>query len=251
MVPIQRVACPAEYLCPLCKEMYDNPCIARCCGRSACFNCFEVQLDETRCPLCSKLVTNETTPIPNRILFDTVASLNLDYFDLPGGKVPQSVKGPEVVDLDSEPEEQPAAPGAPSPQAAPAAATFTVTPGPGLPPPELLARAWSGDLLPVPPCSPPPFPTAGPPGMQACMLSAEQFHSWQQSLQNDSGSESSSSSARRRKKKRKKEKKEKRRKGQIAPAAEVAVPPVAAAEPEVKAHRKAKRRRKTEDDKFQ
>merc|ERR1711972_648479 len=101
--PIQRSACPAEYLCPLCTEVYDNPCIAICCGRSACFDCFEVHPGDF-CPFCGKPF-DATSTIPNPKLADSVASLNMDYFVLPGGKVPQSVKGPEVVDLD--PEEKP------------------------------------------------------------------------------------------------------------------------------------------------
>merc|ERR1712106_280300 len=130
--PIKRVACPPEYLCPLCKGMYDNPCIARCCGRSACFNCFEVQPDEVYCPLCSKAFTDDNTPIPNRSLFETVESLNLDYFDVPGNKVPQSVEGPEVVDLD--PDEVVAAPVKEPQKVELPPTSVSVMPGPGLPP---------------------------------------------------------------------------------------------------------------------
>jgi len=271
--PIKRVACPPEYLCPLCKEMYDNPCIARCCGRSACFNCFEVQPDEVHCPLCKKPFSDETTPIPNPKLFDTVASLNLEYFDLPGGKVPQlPTRGAEVVDLD--PEEKIAEVKPPEPVEIPTEKppVRSALPGPGLPPPELLARAWSGNMLPVPPASPTAFPwspppsplpphspMAGPPGasFQPCMLSAEQFRLWQQSLQEASYSDYSSSDDRERRKKKKKkehkkkkEKKEKKRHRVDNQGAAVAMPMGAVVE-QPKSHRKTKRRRDVSDGAFQ
>jgi len=186
-----------------------------------------------------------------------VASLNLDYFDLPGGKIPQSVKGPEVVDLDSEPEDQPPVEEAPKVEAL--VAQVDVIPGPGLPPPELVARMMSGDLLPVPPASPLPFPWSPPPsplpppspvaeqlgaGAQPCMLSAEQFFMWQQSLQNQSYSDySSSEDDRERRKKKKKEKKQKDKKEKKKQQNTLASP-FDSVEPQGKAHRKSKRRRR-------
>jgi len=222
--PIQRSACPPEYLCPLCSEVYDNPCIAICCGRSACFSCFEVHPGKL-CPLCGKPFDASST-VPNPKLADSVASLNMDYFVLPGGKMPQSVKPPEVVDLD--PEEKPPKVELPKEEQGPPNTAVGMT-EPGLPPPELVAQNWSGDLwLPVPPCSPSvpcspsPFPWSPPPSplppgspggaMQPCMLSAEQFLIWQQSLQDSSYSDSYSSDDRRRKRKKERKKKDKKEK---------------------------------------
>lgn len=284
VAPIKRVACPPEYLCPLCKEMYDNPCIARCCGRSACFNCFEVQPDELHCPLCGKTVTDETTPIPNPKLFDTVASLNLEYFDLPGGRMPQlPAKSPEVVDLDeddeapkAEPQQQverlpsTEAPPVVPPQIEQPLATASAA-GPGLPPPELLARAWSGNVLPGHPASPPPFPWSPPPSplpvqspilaqpvavFPQGMMSAEQFALWQQSLPYESYSDYSDSDDRQRKKKKKKKeskkhKKEKKRLRSDFNGSAVSAAPVVAAEHPQKAHRKSKRRRDNFEGMFQ
>lgn len=259
--PIRRSACPPEYLCPLCKEMYDNPCIARCCGRSACFDCFETQPDDVNCPLCQKPFNDATTPIPNPKLAQTVDSLNLDYFELPGGKVPQMLqkKTPEVVDLD--PEEN-SAKQPPKIEAASVATPSSQIPsslqpvrgGHDLPPPppDHLERAWSGEsFLPFPPSSPPPFPWSPPPsplppgspGAVPCMLSAEQFAMWQQSLHEDSYYSDSYSDERARKKKKKKERKKKKEKKRKRD--EVAAPPGVFSAPgqSEKSHRKSKKRK--------
>eukprot|EP00438_Fugacium_kawagutii_P005887 Skav214422 [mRNA] locus=scaffold586:252587:253198:+ [translate_table: standard] len=79
----QKVPCPPEYLCPLCRGIFENPAIARCCGRSACTRCFEDRAAESElCPLCAK-PCEDAPPVPNPRLAQIVASLNLDFFQLP------------------------------------------------------------------------------------------------------------------------------------------------------------------------
>merc|ERR1711966_120813 len=123
-----------------------------------------------------------------------------------------------------------------------------------------------GNMLPVPPAwSPPPSPVpphsplAGPPGasFQPCMMSAEQFRFWQQSLQEASYSDYSSSDDRERRKKKKKkehkkkkEKKEKKRHRVDNPGAAMLAPMGAVVE-QPKSHRKTKRRREVTEGMFQ
>lgn len=80
-MPVQD--CPPEYLCPLCDNVYQQPRIAKCCGRSACTKCFEEHLD---CPLCKADWDMEYTEetVLNRRLAESVNNLNLEYFRLPG-----------------------------------------------------------------------------------------------------------------------------------------------------------------------
>jgi len=179
--PIQRRACPAAYLCPLCCNIFKNPSIARCCGRSACSTCFADGNGDS-CPLCSKQWVEETKPIHNPRLADSVASLNLEYFILP--------KDAATKVESSEPHErglQPVSAGPPvlSPSVA----------GPGL----------------VPTAAPPSQPPWLPPGLlppgatlRPCMLTPEQFHAWQRSLKRDC--DASSNESERRKLRRRKSK---------------------------------------------
>ncbi|CAK9089289.1 unnamed protein product [Durusdinium trenchii] len=103
-VPEQKAPCPPEYLCPLCRGIFENPGIARCCGRSACFSCFEEKSDGT-CPLCTRQLLEEEKPLPNPRLAEIVASLNLDFFQLPqktvarqaAGRGPPKTEAPSAV----------------------------------------------------------------------------------------------------------------------------------------------------------
>lgn len=81
--PEERSPCPPEYLCPLCTGIFENPSIARCCGRSACGRCFAERALEN-CPLCGRPCAEEQQqPIPNLRLAAVVAALDVDYFELP------------------------------------------------------------------------------------------------------------------------------------------------------------------------
>eukprot|EP00931_Biecheleriopsis_adriatica_P102867 TRINITY_DN77776_c0_g1_i1.p1 TRINITY_DN77776_c0_g1~~TRINITY_DN77776_c0_g1_i1.p1 ORF type:complete len:310 (-),score=67.61 TRINITY_DN77776_c0_g1_i1:8-937(-) len=155
--PEQKTPCPAEYLCPLCRGIFDSPSIARCCGRSACRSCFE-ERSSGACPLCSRQWSDELKPIPNPRLADIVGSLNLDFFELPAITVQR--------------------------QAAAAQKGKTPTGGQTASP-AVGGAAVASPLAPV--AASPALPASLPPppaGMTLvpCMLSPEQFHAWQQSL---------------------------------------------------------------------
>eukprot|EP00933_Yihiella_yeosuensis_P016024 TRINITY_DN13836_c0_g1_i3.p1 TRINITY_DN13836_c0_g1~~TRINITY_DN13836_c0_g1_i3.p1 ORF type:complete len:300 (-),score=57.54 TRINITY_DN13836_c0_g1_i3:12-911(-) len=81
--PDKKSPCPPEYLCPVCRCLFKGPSIAPCCGRSACASCFK-EGGESSCPLCSRELAEHQQPIPNKRLADIVASLDLDYFEIPG-----------------------------------------------------------------------------------------------------------------------------------------------------------------------
>jgi len=187
--PVVRAACPPEYLCPLCGEIFENPHIARCCGRSACWQCLE-GLETNRCPFCDKVVNDDTNPIPNPRLAHSVASLNLEYFVLPVGKGERAAKGRGLVCIEDE-------------EPADHQATGTSLPSTCMPQ-QLLAP------LPSPPSSPFSWPPQSPPpgSLVPCMLSAAQFHMWQHSLRDSEGTESYSESegARIRRQKKRKDK---------------------------------------------
>lgn len=166
--PVQRRACPPEYLCSLCHNIFENPHIARCCGRSACLQCFEAQEHWVHCPLCEKPWSKETTPIPNPRLSESVASLDMDYFLLPRsadktqGGVPSMTSALDIGDS--------------NPPAIPsnAAALDAVRP----------SCHDSNFAMPVPPSIPwaPPVALA----LRPCMLSREQFYAWQQAMKMES-----------------------------------------------------------------
>lgn len=161
--PEQKAPCPPEYLCPLCRGIFENPAIARCCGRSACTSCFEERAVGA-CPLCARQWADEK-PLPNPRLAEIVASLNLDFFQLPAKTVERQAalrgnQGPPKT-------EAPAGPAASPPVAAPAAP----------------AAARAAQAAPAAPAAV-AAPVAAPAGVTLvpCMLSPEQFHAWQQSL---------------------------------------------------------------------
>mmetsp|Transcript_30854 Transcript_30854/g.71269 ORF Transcript_30854/g.71269 Transcript_30854/m.71269 type:complete len:294 (+) Transcript_30854:35-916(+) len=150
--PLQKAPCPAEYLCPLCRGLFENPRIARCCGRSACARCFE-ERPPSSCPLCQRHREEDEQPLPNPRLADIIASLNLDFFELPRITVERQAAALRG--------------GAPPPASAP-------SPQPTPPTPQVAA-------LPQPAVQytlPPPADVAAVP----TMMSKEQFHAWQQSL---------------------------------------------------------------------
>mmetsp|Transcript_18253 Transcript_18253/g.42533 ORF Transcript_18253/g.42533 Transcript_18253/m.42533 type:complete len:307 (-) Transcript_18253:21-941(-) len=101
LLPAKRKPCPKEYLCPVCRRLFDNPSIARCCGRSACQRCFDSHegdtcvIDGCNCPLCGRPWTEVTTPVPNRNLAQSVASLDLNYFEVPGEARKPAAEGGE------------------------------------------------------------------------------------------------------------------------------------------------------------
>mmetsp|Transcript_107681 Transcript_107681/g.195947 ORF Transcript_107681/g.195947 Transcript_107681/m.195947 type:complete len:368 (+) Transcript_107681:29-1132(+) len=241
---IEKQAFPPAYLCPLCRDIFENPCIARCCGRSACFSCFEEQKGND-CPLCRRPFSEETQPIPNPRLADTVSSLNLDYFELPKTRERQeeerATKGmSQRVASRARAGAEPVAvlnPGAlqtpwtiPSPLPSPCPSPFS----------------WP----PSSPASPPPSPLPGPPAgpaLQPCMLTPEQFHLWQQSIAMEESESSSSSSSRARRRRSKKEKKKRSKKKRkhadgVDPGYHPDVLPAEAGEGQ-KSHRKTKKRR--------
>jgi len=154
--PEQKAPCPPEYLCPLCRGIFENPAIARCCGRSACSSCFEEQTNGA-CPLCARPSAEEEKPLPNPRLAEIVGSLNLDFFQLPAKTVARqaAAQGPPKTEV-------PAVPAVPVVAAVPAVAPAVVSVAP------MVAQ--------VPPQAP-----AGV-TLVPCMLSPEQFHAWQQSL---------------------------------------------------------------------
>ncbi|CAJ1336896.1 unnamed protein product [Effrenium voratum] len=92
-VPEQKAPCPPEYLCPVCRGLFEDPAIARCCGRSACAVCFK-EHSSGFCPLCSR--EEEQKPLPNPRLAEIIGSLNLDYFELPSVTVARqaAARGP-------------------------------------------------------------------------------------------------------------------------------------------------------------
>mmetsp|Transcript_58195 Transcript_58195/g.125815 ORF Transcript_58195/g.125815 Transcript_58195/m.125815 type:complete len:334 (+) Transcript_58195:128-1129(+) len=182
--PIQRRACPLEYLCPLCRQMFDDPCIARCCGKSACAGCFAARAERAEteeCPLCGKQGDNGK-PIPNPRLADCVASLDLSYFILPG-------------------EEEAARAAKKAEEAKAAEARRRSGPPPQLP------NFW-GSLPPSPwgmphPASPHAGQGHGVPALHKVALTKEQFEAWQRSVA-DADSESDSTRNRRRGRRREK-----------------------------------------------
>lgn len=172
--PFQQRPCPPEYLCPLCEDLFDDPSIARCCGRSACSACFSSRQGEN-CPLCSR-PKSEDTHIPNPRLGDIIASLNVDYFEMlgPRGRQRQTnqVIGPggtggrmssgqvQAVPVDHH---NGRAPGT----------TVASTAGPPL---SLVASGPPGHFgVPLPGVT-----------IRPCMLTPEQFHAWQHSLRGGS-----------------------------------------------------------------
>eukprot|EP00927_Polykrikos_kofoidii_P009563 TRINITY_DN13994_c0_g1_i2.p1 TRINITY_DN13994_c0_g1~~TRINITY_DN13994_c0_g1_i2.p1 ORF type:complete len:370 (+),score=40.72 TRINITY_DN13994_c0_g1_i2:49-1110(+) len=94
---VKRNPIPKAFLCHLCGDLFNDPSIARCCGRSACFECFKTKAEKTErtagdlatdapvaaCPLCFEKWTQDGMPIRNRSLANSVAALDLDYFILP------------------------------------------------------------------------------------------------------------------------------------------------------------------------
>mmetsp|Transcript_65342 Transcript_65342/g.121808 ORF Transcript_65342/g.121808 Transcript_65342/m.121808 type:complete len:307 (-) Transcript_65342:82-1002(-) len=104
LVPAKKKPCPREYLCPVCHRLFQNPSIARCCGRSACQKCFDSNegdtciIDGCNCPLCGRTWTEQTTPVPNRNLAQSVAALDLSYFEVPGdSRKPPSEGGAQTT----------------------------------------------------------------------------------------------------------------------------------------------------------
>uniref|UniRef100_A0A7S2DD23 RING-type domain-containing protein n=1 Tax=Alexandrium andersonii TaxID=327968 RepID=A0A7S2DD23_9DINO len=186
----RRSLCPPEYLCPLCADIFDDPEIARCCGRSACRRCFK-QRQGDACPLCTRPWAEETTPIRNPRLADSVASLDLEYFILPSelrGRSPSPGDVKKEESTEGLGEEGAAAPITAQPASVvatglPAAAVNSPPGAFGPPAPGPSAPTFLG---------PPP---ALPPGVtvRPCMLTPEQFHAWQQSIRRDADSESSCS----------------------------------------------------------
>mmetsp|Transcript_57467 Transcript_57467/g.125893 ORF Transcript_57467/g.125893 Transcript_57467/m.125893 type:complete len:269 (+) Transcript_57467:82-888(+) len=84
--PIQKRPCPPEYLCKLCGLMFQDPLIARCCGRSACRDCLPKFAPKVDCPLCTKPWEEFMTPVPNKSLADLISKLDMDYFIEPEGR---------------------------------------------------------------------------------------------------------------------------------------------------------------------
>eukprot|EP00419_Tripos_fusus_P089314 CAMPEP_0172843040 /NCGR_PEP_ID=MMETSP1075-20121228/31174_1 /TAXON_ID=2916 /ORGANISM="Ceratium fusus, Strain PA161109" /LENGTH=310 /DNA_ID=CAMNT_0013687251 /DNA_START=80 /DNA_END=1012 /DNA_ORIENTATION=+ len=193
--PIQRRACPAAYLCPLCCNIFKNPSIARCCGRSACSTCFADSTSDS-CPLCSKPWVEETKPIHNPRLADSVASLNLEYFVLPKEAALKVEESSQPQDISLQPTSAAA--------------------------PVLSPRVAGPELVPAAaPVSQPPWLPPGllPPGatLRPCMLTPEQFHNWQQSQKCDRDTSSSESERRKlRRRKSKDQRHEKKKKKQKA-----------------------------------
>mmetsp|Transcript_46845 Transcript_46845/g.109381 ORF Transcript_46845/g.109381 Transcript_46845/m.109381 type:complete len:301 (+) Transcript_46845:26-928(+) len=157
-VPEEKAPCPPEYLCSLCTGLFENPSIAPCCGRSACLHCFEAQ-PTMICPLCKRQRAEDEKPLPNPRLADIIASLNLDFFELPAVTVARQAAAVRAA--------------AQSPAATAPATTV---------PPALAPPVETVPAVPVQaPVSTPPAPPANGMVMPA-MLSKEQFYAWQQSL---------------------------------------------------------------------
>mmetsp|Transcript_120392 Transcript_120392/g.347969 ORF Transcript_120392/g.347969 Transcript_120392/m.347969 type:complete len:301 (-) Transcript_120392:107-1009(-) len=172
--PIQKRPFPAEYICPVCNDIFNSPSIARCCGRSACAACFERRRGAA-CPLCSREWVEDAMPIPNRSLAASVASLNLDYFVLPS-------------------EARAAAEAARAPPPPPSAPNAGVADFGRSMPPCMVPQAQQGVI------------------MRPCMLSPEEFFMWQQALREGDFSSSSSSSSPERKRRKKDKSKDKSKK---------------------------------------
>jgi len=200
-----RKACPPEYLCPLCCDLFEDPHIARCCGRSACSRCFS-EHDAKVCPLCMNTMREDGTPIPNPQLADSVASLNLEYFVLPKGKDEcQQVCKEECKE---EPVEEPipveeACPGNVKPKVEVTGSDLhKLLTAPGLSSGTCaLPCEWSGAHAVQPPPTflwPPPQGVA----VRPCMLTPEQFHAWQESIREACSDSESDSDRRRRRMKR-------------------------------------------------
>lgn len=186
---IKRSACPPEYLCGLCNDIFRDAHIARCCGRSACAVCFERRKD--CCPLCTRAWEPDTTPIPNPRLADSVAALDLDYFILPKcAKKEEDIS--DAGTTASSPQSDPDSGHAPEVGLAAAAPLAHQQP----------PRVYHG--------RPPPLLPAGF-TLRKEMLSQEQFHAWQASLRSRSSSSSRNDRRKRRKSKGKKDSGKKRR----------------------------------------
>eukprot|EP00397_Hematodinium_sp_SG-2012_P036825 GEMP01039806.1.p1 GENE.GEMP01039806.1~~GEMP01039806.1.p1 ORF type:complete len:416 (+),score=85.77 GEMP01039806.1:58-1305(+) len=78
---IHRRAFPTEYLCPLCSKPFNNPLIRTCCGKSACSTCLETAITD-HCLLCQS--SESASQIPNLRLHESVQSLDLRFYFLPG-----------------------------------------------------------------------------------------------------------------------------------------------------------------------
>ncbi|CAJ1336897.1 unnamed protein product [Effrenium voratum] len=162
-VPEQKAPCPPEYLCPVCRGLFEDPAIARCCGRSACAVCFK-EHSSGFCPLCSR--EEEQKPLPNPRLAEIIGSLNLDYFELPSVTVARQAAA-RGADLSAK-------------KAAAKAPVAAATPSP--------PQAQAVPVASVPMSQAGPFDAVSPSPAQAgvtyvpCMLSPEQFHAWQSLL---------------------------------------------------------------------
>eukprot|EP00928_Gymnodinium_smaydae_P092476 TRINITY_DN7635_c0_g2_i3.p1 TRINITY_DN7635_c0_g2~~TRINITY_DN7635_c0_g2_i3.p1 ORF type:complete len:386 (-),score=70.58 TRINITY_DN7635_c0_g2_i3:20-1177(-) len=202
---IHRRPLPAEYMCPLCRDIFEDPAIARCCGRSACTRCFAgeerdgpedgaavVDVESLgTCRLCQAVWTEETKPIPNPRMAEIVASLDLDYFILPKEATAQRAAARAAAAASRHPAEGSAAAAAATGAAAStatasarggagaAAAPVSRLPGeapsgwrPPPPPPAMLAPPSPGHLgIPGAPGAPAPLPAAPgalPAGPGAC-----------------------------------------------------------------------------------
>merc|ERR1719491_25630 len=232
---IQKQPLPPQYMCPLCKDIFGNPFIAGCCGRSACFTCFQERAGND-CPFCTSAFSDVTKPIPNPRLADTVASLNLDYFELPKSKERLALqrhaeKEAMQMHRDAAEGDTGAEPVLLNPGALP---TPWTTPSPCPSP-----FSWP----PSSPASPPPSPGPGGPvgvALHPVAMTPEQFHLWQQ-LARDRSESSSSGSSRDRRRKSKKDKEKKKRSKKKQKHAEVSSEAVCG-EMQI-SHRKTKKRR--------
>lgn len=169
--PVQRRPCPEEYLCPLCRRIFRDPSIARCCGRSACSECLRQAPEAVACPLCkSPWAADGEHFVANQCLAETVGSLDLEYFILPQPKAssedltllsvrkaPVQVWGPQLPSA-------PAPPAAPPPPGMLSQKEFqlwqqSMTAQPGRAP----QRRQSSGTLEVPKSTTPAAATAKPP----------------------------------------------------------------------------------------
>merc|ERR1740121_3020704 len=218
---IRRRACPPEYLCSLGNDIFQDPHIARCCGRSACTSCFPRRAPDgsgggDRCPLCGSRAWGEegTAPLPNPRLADTVAALDLQYFILPKEtrkevsvcKLEDTKNADEVSVCKLEDAKNANVNGKPATALVVEAAVCPVAPG------QPLAAKQHGQARPAAPQLLPP--QLGVPMLRPCMMSPDQFLAWQQSLRaGGSGSDSSSDSGTR-KRRRGKDRSKKHSKGE-------------------------------------
>jgi len=218
--PVKRRSCPPEYLCPICRDIYVDPCIARCCGRSACSRCFGGAAQAVEPPVRSEKAEVKPEPtlklemklekakVESKIeiveldLEPTIEVLHLD-FEVPKGSCPlchklwaeATVPIPNwslletVRSLDLQyftlPSDSKAAIAARVDAAGQRAGAA------GLPMFHAPPHAGGGPFVfghhpSVPPHAwhalPPWFPQHAPLPPQPAMLSLEQFNSWQQSL---------------------------------------------------------------------